>query len=193
MGLRGPLELVYRLETIDCLYVPDSESDGLLPNSTALRPVMCNGREVIVPYIPNWLVEKALDYTRDELKDVIVTSLFPPCDIVESLLRSKGIVELGDFLEYRDIRVIERILGMVVTCPAFIVKHGIVFEGRIIISNPCSCIDVVEGIARKLRRGIIIGGLREAGCGYLRLLSIEFVVEGRNISLEEVKRACFSA
>ncbi len=183
------LELVYRVEVTDCLYVPAGR-DSLLPNSIELRSIRCREREVVVPYVPPRYVSEALGLQG--LKGVIITGLAPPCDIIESMIESKGFVELGDFLEYRDLRVIERVLGTSSTCPVVLVKRGVVLEGRILAEDACDALKHIDGVYKRLREGLVVGSLREAGCGYLRLVGVKLLLGGEEVGRDEVRRLCAS-
>ncbi len=176
------LEIVYRVRSASCLYFEGFSSELQMPlRVTSVATVRCDNRVYIVPRIPGRELLRALGVEGF----ASASDLLPPCDWLEAL--GDKVVDAGDMLELRFISFVDRFTGMPVRCYTMVVKPGVVFEGRLVVEQPCGNAEEVKRMLKALKETLIVGGLRLAGCGFIEPVSIKLVVGGEELEWRDAE------
>lgn len=174
------IEIVYRARSTSCLYFEGFSSDLQLPTRvTSTAVVRCGQRLYVAPRIPGRELVRVLGL------EVHASDLTPPCDWLEEM-GSNGVIDAGDLLELRYLSFVDRVTGMPVRCYVVVAKPGVVFEGRIVVEEPCSKLGDVRALVERLRGTLIVGGLRLAGCGFLEPLSLSARIGSETVAIERL-------
>ena len=180
------VEIVYRVKSDTCLYFEGFSSELQMPiRTTSITMLRCEHGVYVVPRIPGREIARIIGLDGVETSD-----LLPPCDLLDRIKREKGVVELADFTELRYISFIDRMTGLPVRCYIILAKPSIVYEGRIIVKDPCRA-GRFRTVIEKLYDTLVIGGMRLLGCGfvepvYLAVKLPEGLLEFRDV--EEAER-----
>ncbi|AEM39361.1 hypothetical protein Pyrfu_1503 [Pyrolobus fumarii 1A] len=174
------VEIVYRVKSRSCLYFEGFSEEIAAPiRVTSVTRVKCDGNVFVVPRIPGREIRRVVGV---EDGNVVFSDLYPPCELLKRLLEARGVVELGEFVELRYVSFVDRVAGLPVRCYVTVVKPDVVFEGLIIIEEPCRKVGVVKRILDVLSAGeLIVGGLRLMGCGVISVDNIALRVNGETI------------